>query len=483
MVDLVKEATPLTLPEPGGVFTFKLTITNTSVEAVTITALTDTNALSAECQALIGTSIPAGGTVSCTYTVTHTEAGSYDNTASVTVKDNEGNTASDSDDETVTVTDVMPVVDLTKAADPLTLPEPGGVFNFTLTITNNSVEAVTITSLTDTNALSAECQALIGTTLAAGASTACTYTVTHTEAGTYANTASVTVGRQREQPCHDDTDSETVTVTDVLPTVDLVKEATPLTLPEPGGAFNFTLTITNNSVEAVTITSLTDSNALSAECQALIGTSIPAGGTVSCTYTVTHTEAGSYDNTASVTVKDNEGNTASDTDDETVTVTDVMPAVDLTKTADPLTLAEPGGVFVFTLTITNNSVEAVTITSLTDTNALSAECQALIGTTLAAGGSTACTYTVTHTEAGTYPNTASVSVLDNESNPASDEADGERRGHRRPARHRRDQDGRPDCRAGNRRQRHFHFCDQELRCGSCYDHQPVRQRVRHAGWR
>ena len=50
---------------------------------------------------------------------------------------------------------------------------------------------------------------------------------------------------------------------------------------------------------------------------------------------VTHTEAGSYANTASVTVKDNEGNTASDTDGETVTVTDVLPTVDLTKTAAP----------------------------------------------------------------------------------------------------------------------------------------------------
>ena len=102
---------------------------------------------------------------------------------------------------------------------------------------------------------------------------------------------------------------------------------------------------------------------MSAECQALIGTSIPAGGTVSCTYTVTHTEAGSYDNTASVTVKDNEGNTATDTDDETVTVTDVLPTVDLTKSAAADYLAEPGGDFVFTLSIHNTSVEAVTITS------------------------------------------------------------------------------------------------------------------------
>ena len=64
--------------------------------------------------------------ISCTYAVTHTEAGSYANTASVTVADNENNTATDTDDETVTVTDVLPTVDLTKSALPTTLPSRAG---------------------------------------------------------------------------------------------------------------------------------------------------------------------------------------------------------------------------------------------------------------------------------------------------------------------------------------------------------------------
>ncbi len=170
----------------------------------------------------------------------------------------------------------------------------------------------------------------------------------------------------------------------------------------------------------MTITALTDDNALSAECLALVGTSLPAGGTVTCTYPVSHSEAGTYDNTALVTVEDNEGNTASDTDDATVTVTDLQPTVELTKTADPLTLPEPGGDFVFTLTIHNPSPEAVTITALTDDNALSAECLALVGTSLAPGGTVTCTYPVSHSEAGTYDNTAFVTVEDNEGNTASD---------------------------------------------------------------
>jgi len=96
-----------------------------------------------------------------------------------------------------------------------------------------------------------------------------------------------------------------------------------------------------------------------------------------------------------------------------------LPTVDLTKTADPLTRVEPGGAFNFTLSIHNTSAEAVMITALTDDNALSAECQALVGTTLAVDETKTCTYSVTHTEVGTYPNTASVTVKDSQNNTAT----------------------------------------------------------------
>jgi len=58
-----------------------------------------------------------------------------------------------------------------------------------------------------------------------------------------------------------------------------------------------------------------------------------------------------------------------------VSVTDVLPTVAMDKTVMPATLAEPGGTFTYTLTIHNTSPEAVTITALTDSNPLSAECQ------------------------------------------------------------------------------------------------------------
>ncbi len=418
-IDLVKSVTPASRPEPGGTFDFTLTITNNSVEQVTISALTDTNTLSPACNALVGTSLAPAASTSCTYSVTHTDAGTYPNTASVTVTDNEGNPASDSDSQSVSVTNTLPTVTLDKTVTPASRPEPGGSFDFTLTITNTSAEPVTITALSDDNPLPAACTNLIGDPLAAGASTSCTYSVTHTDAGTYPNTASVTVEDNEGSPASAN-DGESVTVTDVLPTVTLDKSVDIASLPEPGGTFTFTLTITNTSVEPVTISALTDTNALSPACNALVGTSLAPAATTSCTYTTSHTDAGTYPNTASVTVTDNEGSSASDSDSQSVSVTNVDPSIDLVKSVTPASRPEPGGTFDFTLTITNNSVEQVTISALTDTNTLSPACNALVGTSLAPAASTSCTYSVTHTDAGTYPNTASVTVTDNEGNPASD---------------------------------------------------------------
>jgi len=125
-----------------------------------------------------------------------------------------------------------------------------------------------------------------------------------------------------------------VTVTNVNPTVDLTKSVNPPTLAEPGGVFTYLLTIHNTSVEQVTISALTDSNALSSQCLALVGTSLAAGGLDLLHLYDDQDEAGTYNNTASVTVTDNEGSTASDTATATVTVTNVNPTVDLTKSCE-----------------------------------------------------------------------------------------------------------------------------------------------------
>jgi hypothetical protein len=351
-VELTKSASPSTRAEPGGEFTFTLTIVNTSTEAVDITGLTDSQSAAidfSDCTALIGKSLDAsdglpGGDdeVTCTYTITHTDVGTYDNTAKVVVTDEAGLTAEDTDAESVTVTDVKPSVDLTKTASPASQVEPGGSFEFTLTIWNTSPEEVSIVSLVDDSTLSAACTALIGQKLAAtdassgGADTAsCTYTVTHTNAGEYKNEAMVTV-KDDEDNDASDKDDETVTVTDLKPKITVTKTANPTAVPSSGGNVTYTISVKNETAEAFVLSDLQDDKfgdvdsdpddspgtaAVTPVCGgAIVPLTIAANATFTCTFTkfVTGAAATSHVNIATACGGDDDGNSTCDDDDATV---------------------------------------------------------------------------------------------------------------------------------------------------------------------
>ena len=210
------------------------------------------------------------------------------------------------------------------------------------------------------------------------------------------------------------TDDATVTITDVAPTLTVDKSVTPGSLPEPGGDFLFTVVVTNTSAEAVTITSLDDDIYLAldgdADCQ--VGTVLAASGQAgdSCTFDFTGAFAGeagdSQTDTVTACVDDNDtaGDPVCNTDDATVTITDVAPTLTVDKSVTPGSLPEPGGDFLFTVVVTNTSAEAVTITSLDDDIYLAldgdADCQ--VGTVLAASGQAgdSCTFDFTGAFAG-----------------------------------------------------------------------------------
>ena len=106
-IDMVKTATPLTRPAPGGTFTFNVVVTNTSFEPVTITSLTDNvyGSLNGRGTCAIGATLAAnGGTYTCSFTGDFNGAPNASQTDIVTViaVDNDGTTVTDSDDATVT---------------------------------------------------------------------------------------------------------------------------------------------------------------------------------------------------------------------------------------------------------------------------------------------------------------------------------------------------------------------------------------------
>ncbi len=426
---VTKGATPSSLPEPGGEFTFNVTVENTSGESVTIASLNDdvygTLTGDADCQ--VGTVLAAGASCSFSFVGTFTgNAGdSETDTVTVCVEDNDESGICDDDPATVTITDVAPTLVVTKGATPSSLPEPGGEFTFNVTVENTSGESVTIASLNDdvygTLTGDADCQ--VGTVLAAGASCSFSFVGTFTgNAGdSETDTVTVCVEDNDESGICDD-DPATVTITDVAPTLVVTKGATPSSLPEPGGEFTFNVTVENTSGESVTIASLNDDvyGTLTGDADCQVGTVLAAGASCSFSFVGTFTgNAGdSETDTVTVCVEDNDESGICDDDPATVTITDVAPTLVVTKGATPSSLPEPGGEFTFNVTVQNTSGEAVTITSLNDdvygTLTGDADCQ--VGTVLAAGASCSFSFVGTFTgNAGdSETDTVTVCVEDND---------------------------------------------------------------------
>ena len=94
-----------------------------------------------------------------------------------------------------------------------------------------------------------------------------------------------------------------------------------------------------------------------------------------------------HNNVFTATAEDNDLTPATDTDDATVDFSDVAPAIEVTKTADPTSVPETGGNVTFAFTVENTSTEeAVTITGLGDSDfgILTGDDDCKLGTVLAA---------------------------------------------------------------------------------------------------
>lgn len=188
-------------------------------------------------------------------------------------------------------------------------------------------------------------------------------------------------------------------------TITVTKTPNTLTVDEPGGPVTFTVTVRNdagssNAAFDLTVSEIIDSvfgdvttvhsaspgtGAVTfTNCNALLGTVLGGGDTQPCTFTgfVSGNAGGTHTNTVTVTVVDKENRSISDDADASVQIENVNPVVDITKTASPDELHEPGGNVTFTVTVTNpapitnppptpsqpGSVEPIYLTSLRDSD-------------------------------------------------------------------------------------------------------------------
>ena len=158
----------------------------------------------------------------------------------------------------------------------------------------------------------------------------------------------------------------------IEPIVTVTKTADPTSVPEPGDNVEFTVIVTNDGLENVVIDSLVDSDFnLASYCPDAAGTPLASGETYTCVFTVwiAGNVGDNHENTATAIVSDDAGNAVSASDDATVTVEDVQPAISVIKSADPTSVPEPGDDVTFTVDICNDSIgsDTIIITSLVDT--------------------------------------------------------------------------------------------------------------------
>jgi hypothetical protein len=146
LITVDKTANPTSVTEPGGNVTFTVLVTNSSVEAVTLTALDDDiyGDLNGQGTCATGGTIAAnGGTYSCTFikSVTGNAGDSHTDVVTAEGTDDEGNTDTDTDSATVDIENAPPSATLTKSVTAVT---------YEVSVTNNSsAESITLNDLID----------------------------------------------------------------------------------------------------------------------------------------------------------------------------------------------------------------------------------------------------------------------------------------------------------------------------------------------
>ena len=439
-ITTTKTASPTSVPEPGAMVTYTVTVVNDSaVVGVTITSLMDSVSgdLNGQGTCSVPQVIAPSGMYSCQYTVM--VSGNDGDTVSCTTTasgtDDNMNPVSDDDPEDVTITGVPSSITVDKSASPTSVPEPGGMVTYTVTVTNTSAaDTVTIDTLTDSVSgdLNGQGTCSVPQVLAPSAMYQCQYTVM--VSGNPGDTVSCTTtasGTDDDGDPVSDDDPEDVDITGTPSSIEVLKSANPTSVPEPGGMVTYTVMVTNTSaVDTVTIDTLTDS--VTGDLNGVGTCSVPQvlapTESYSCEYTVM--VSGNAGDIVSCTVTasgiDDDGDPVSDDDPEDVTITDVPSSITVDKSADPTSVPEPGGDVTFTVTVTNTSaVDTVTIDTLTDDVAgdLNGVGTCSVPQILAPGEDYTCEYTamVSGGRGDTVTCTVTASGTDDDGDPVSDD--------------------------------------------------------------
>ena len=445
-VELDKAAGPITEgAAPDGVSagdSIEYTFTVRNAGNVTLTDVQVDDPMVGEVTCPTGPVAP-GAVVTCspvTYTLTQTDvdSGTVDNSATVTAGTPTGGTVSD-DDSTSTPVESGPALSLVKNhEDVVDAAAPAGVsagdtVHYTFDVTNTGNRTLDDVAVSDPQAGQVDCPV---TTLAPGESTTCRtvepYVLTQADVDA-ALLTNVAVATGTPTPTTRDADPTPVTSTDeddlpiaAAPAVALdkiagpVKEAAAPSGPSAGDTIEFRFVVTNTGNVTLDPITVADPKVGAVTCPT--GPLAP-GASVDCTPVVhamtrADVDAGTVDNTASVTGTAPSGETVSD-DDSTSTPVSRTATIDLVKSGqlvdqDDDGVADAGEVIAYAFEITNSGTVTISDATVNDPMLDAAHVAiACPATTLAPGETVTCTadYTVSASDvvAGEIVNTATAS--------------------------------------------------------------------------
>ncbi|MCE9687792.1 hypothetical protein LZP73_16550 [Shewanella sp. AS16] len=173
-----------------------------------------------------------------------------------------------------------------------------------------------------------------------------------------------------------------VQVTNLPPTISVLKSASPDQVPESGDTVTYTVRVDNTSDtwdSPLLLTSLMDDKFgdLNGKGTCATGGYIAYNDFYECSFDefISGSGAGSHTNIATAKAVDNEADEATNSDSETVVINDVPSMIDLIKTANPTSVLETGDDpavtravdYTFEFSVDAAGVDKVTFSSLTDT--------------------------------------------------------------------------------------------------------------------
>ncbi|MDH5422572.1 MAG: carboxypeptidase regulatory-like domain-containing protein, partial [Acidimicrobiia bacterium] len=327
----------------GADATFTIAVTNTGETFLSNVIVSDP--LAPACGRIVGSlAISATTTYTCTVTV----GADFTNTVNVTASDPLGNPWADSDIADVDA--IAPGLAVTKSPDVQSVPL-GDDATFVIEVTNTGDVDLTDVSLVD--AFVPACDTTIASLLVGeSVSYNCVVAVT----GDFTNTIVASGLDPNLDPVDGGNDSADVTV--LLPGV-LVEKVASQTAIGIGQDATFTITITNTG--DVTLTTVDVVDAAYPACDNTVGPLAPNAST-SYVCTVADVLVG-FTNTVDASALDGNGNSATSSDSESITV---LPAsIAITKVADAGTVVD-GGDITYTITVENDGPADLVAVSVSD---------------------------------------------------------------------------------------------------------------------